>query len=87
MGKGISPLLLFLCASVKDAEKILEGIDCEKTIISLLTQVDKFDLSKLETCSGKIKMIRVSFHKNYMDLGIKFCEEVKKKGTKEDGSK
>lgn len=66
--------------TVKDAEKILETIDCKNSIISLLTQVDKFDISKLEECSGKVKMIRVSFHSNLIDLGMHFCEEVKKKG-------
>lgn len=67
-------------SKVSEAEGILKGIDCKNSIISLLTQVDKFDISKLEKCSGKVKMIRVSFHSNYIDLGMKFCEEVKKKG-------
>lgn len=66
--------------TVKDAEEILKDIECKQSIISLLTQVDKFDISKLEPCNGKVKMIRVSFHSNYIDLGMQFCEEVKKKG-------
>ena len=66
--------------TVEDAEKILQSIDCQKSIISLLTQVDKFDISRLKKCSGKVKMIRVSFHSNYIDLGMQYCEEVKKKG-------
>lgn len=66
--------------TVKDAEEVLKDIECKQSIISLLTQVDKFDISKLEPCNGKVKMIRVSFHSNYIDLGMQFCEEVKKKG-------
>ncbi len=66
--------------TVEDAEKILQSIDCKNSIISLLTQVDKFDISRLKKCSGKVKMIRVSFHSNYIDLGMQYCEEVKKKG-------
>lgn len=66
--------------TVKDAEEILKDIDCKDSIISLLTQVDKFDISKLEQCSGKVRLIRVSFHSNYIDLGMQYCEEVKKKG-------
>lgn len=66
--------------TIKDAEHFLENIDCKNSIISLLTQVDKFDISNLEQCSGKVKMIRVSFHNNFIDLGMKYCEIVKKKG-------
>ena len=66
--------------TVKDAEEILKDIDCKGSTISLLTQVDKFDISKLEQCSGKVRMIRVSFHSNYIDLGMQYCEEIKKKG-------
>ena len=66
--------------TVAKAEEILKDIDCKNSIISLLTQVDKFDISKLEKCCGKVKMIRVSFHSNLIDLGIQYCEEVKKKG-------
>ena len=66
--------------TVKDAERILQDIECKDSMISLLTQVDKFDISKLEKCSGKVKMIRVSFHSNLIDLGMQYCEEVKRKG-------
>lgn len=66
--------------TVSKAEEILKDIDCKNSTISLLTQVDKFDISNLEKCCGKIKMIRVSFHSNLIDLGMKYCEEVKKKG-------
>lgn len=66
--------------TVRAAEEVLKDIDCKQSTISLLTQVDKFDISKLEQCSGKVKMIRVSFHSNYIDLGMQFCEEVNKKG-------
>lgn len=66
--------------SISEAEEILRDINTRNSIISLLTQVDKYDISKLEPCCGKVKMIRVSFHSNYIDLGMYFCEEVKKKG-------
>lgn len=66
--------------TVKDAEELLEDIDCKNSIISLLTQVNKFDISKLKPNHGKVKMIRVSFHNNYINLGIEFCKEVKKNG-------
>lgn len=66
--------------SVSEAETILSGIDCKSSIISLLTQVDKYDISKLEPCSGKVKLIRVSFHSNYIDLGMEYCRQVKNKG-------
>lgn len=49
-------------------------------MISVLTQVDKFDISNLEQCSGKVKLIRVSFHSDLIDLGMQYCLEVKKKG-------
>lgn len=66
--------------NVSDAEEIIRDIDCKNSMISLLTQVDKYDISKLEPCSGKVKLIRVSFHSNYIDLGMKYCSEVKSKG-------
>lgn len=66
--------------TVKDAEELLKDVDCKHSIISLLTQVNKFDISKLEPCCGKVKMIRVSFHSNYIDLGMQFCEKVKNNG-------
>lgn len=66
--------------NVSDAERVLNGIDCKKSMISLLTQVDKYDISRLEPCTGKIKLIRVSFHSNLIDLGIEYCKQVKEKG-------
>lgn len=66
--------------NVSDAERVLNGIDCKKSMISLLTQVDKYDISSLEPCTGKIKLIRVSFHSNLIDLGIEYCKQVKEKG-------
>lgn len=66
--------------NVSDAESILKDIDCKDSTISLLTQVDKYDISKLEPCTGKIKLIRVSFHSNLIDLGMEYCRQVKEKG-------
>lgn len=66
--------------SVSDAESILKDIDCKDSTISLLTQVDKYDITKLEPCTGKIKLIRVSFHSNLIDLGMEYCRQVKEKG-------
>ncbi|MDO5557799.1 MAG: HAD hydrolase family protein [Clostridia bacterium] len=66
--------------NVSQAEDVIKGIDCKETIISLLTQVDKFDVDDLEECSGKVKLIRVSFHNNYIDKGMNFCKKVKEKG-------
>ncbi len=66
--------------SVSCANNFLTDVETNDTIISLLTQVDKFDISKLEYCSGKVKMIRVSFHADLIDLGMRYCEIVKEKG-------
>ena len=66
--------------TVESAEKFIEDIDCNNTCICLLTQVDKFDIKNLTKCDGKIKMIRVSFHSDLIDEGIRYCNEVKNKG-------
>lgn len=66
--------------SVSDAENTLKDIDCKNSVISLLTQVDKYDISKLEPRIGKVKLIRVSFHSNLIDLGMEYCKKVKEKG-------
>lgn len=67
--------------NISTAEKLLKNIDCKKTIISLLTQVDKYDIDKLEKYNeGKVKFIRVSFHDNLIDMGMKYCDNVMKKG-------
>lgn len=62
------------------ANDVLKDIESKGTIISLLTQVDKFDISKLEPCNGKVKMIRVSFHSDLIEQGIQYCRMVKDKG-------
>lgn len=66
--------------NVFDAERFLEQVNTGESIISLMTQVDKFDISKLEPCKGKVKMIRVSFHNDLIEQGIQYCEIVKSKG-------
>ena len=65
---------------VYEANNLLSEIDLKNSIISLLVQVDKYDINKLENCDGYVKMIRVSFHKEYLNKAIKYCKLVKKKG-------
>lgn len=65
---------------ISEANELLEKVDLKNSIASLLVQVDKYDINKLEECKGNVKMIRVSFHKDLMDDGIKYCESVIKKG-------
>ena len=62
------------------AEKLLQNHNSNNSIFSLLTQVDKFDINNLEKCSGKVKMIRVSFHNDLIDNGIAYCKKVKELG-------
>lgn len=66
--------------TISSAEQMLSDIDCKNALISVLTQVDKFDINNLEECCGKVKLIRVSFHNNYIDLGMEFCRKIKAKG-------
>ena len=66
--------------NISCAEQFLADVQTGNTIISLLTQVDKFDISNLEKCTGKVKMIRVSFHADLVDEGIRYCKIVKEKG-------
>ena len=65
---------------VLSAETMIENIECGNVSIALLTQVDKFDINKLEEKSGKINTIRVSFHKEYIDKAMLFVKVVKEKG-------
>ena len=67
-------------STVEEAEEFVSDIDCKKTCLCLLTQVDKFDINNLKNCKEKIKMIRVSFHNNFIDEGIEYCKRVKEKG-------
>ena len=67
-------------SNVSCAEKLLEKHNENNSIFSLLLQVDKFNISNLEECHGKVKMIRVSFHKNLIDEGISYCKRVKDLG-------
>lgn len=65
---------------VEDAENLLNNINCNNSDIALLVQVDKYDIKKLETCEGKIKMIRVSFHKELLATAIRYCKIIKERG-------
>lgn len=64
---------------VSEANNLLSSIASDSTF-ALLMQVDKFDINKLDNCSGKIKMIRVSFHKDLLNKAIEYCHIVKMKG-------
>lgn len=66
--------------TVKQAEDLVRDINNLNSMFSLLVQVDKFDIKKLEKCMGKIKFIRVSFHKNLLKRAIEYCKIIKKKG-------
>lgn len=66
--------------NIESAEEFLKNIDTKESTISLLIQVDKFNIKKLIPKCGKIGLIRVSFHKEYINLGIEYCEKVKKMG-------
>lgn len=46
----------------------------------LMVQVDQYDINKLEKCSGAVKNIRVSFHHDEIDVGMKYCRRVMDKG-------
>ena len=64
---------------VSEAEQLIKNIDNSNSSFVLLTQVDKFDIKKLEKHHGKIDMIRVSFHKHLLNQAIDYCKIVKKK--------
>lgn len=66
---------------VSDTNEILKNIQKKKSKYSLLTQVDKYDISNLEdSYLNNIDMIRVSFHNCYINEGIEYCKKVKEKG-------
>ena len=66
---------------VSDTNEILKNIQKKKSKYSLLTQVDKYDISNLEdSYLNNIDMIRVSFHNCYINEGIEYCTKVKEKG-------
>ena len=68
-------------SSASETNEILKNIQAKKSKYSLLTQVDKYDISKLEDSNlNKIDMIRVSFHNCYINEGIEYCKKVKEKG-------
>ena len=65
---------------ISDAEELIKDIDTKDSMICLLTQVDNFNIKNLTRCKGKVKMIRVSFHKGLLDDAIKFCNTIKSLG-------
>lgn len=50
--------------------------------IVLMALHNMYDISKLEENDGSVYAIRVTFHDYDIDEGLKFCEEVMKKGYK-----
>lgn len=66
--------------NVEQAEKLIKNIDIKNSKISLLAQVDKYDIRKLKKCSGKIDIIRLSFHKELLDDAMEYCRIIKEKG-------
>lgn len=66
--------------TIEQAEELIKNIDCDNSKISLLAQVDKYDISKLSKCNGKINFIRLSFHKELLDEAIEYCKIIKEKG-------
>ncbi len=67
-------------SSIEEAEILLKNINTKSSLISVLTQVDKFNINNLTECNGKVKMIRVSFHSNLIKEGIEYCKKVLEKG-------
>ena len=65
---------------VSEAEKILKNIDSKNSLFALLMQVDKYDIKKLKKCNGKIKIIRLSFHKELLEEAIKYLKIIKENG-------
>lgn len=66
--------------TVEKAEEFLKDIDLKDSKVSLLTQVDKFDISNLTPRNGNVSLIRVSFHNVYVNEAIEYCKEVMNKG-------
>lgn len=66
--------------NIEQAENLIKNIDLKRSEISLLMQVDKYDIKKLKECRGKINIIRLSFHKELLDDAVKYCKIIKEKG-------
>lgn len=47
---------------------------------ALLVQEDQYDVDKLESCSGEVEIIRVSFHDYDIQEGLKCAARIKSKG-------
>lgn len=67
-------------SSIEEAEMLLKNINTKNSLISVLTQVDKFNINNLTECVGKVKMIRVSFHSDLIKEGMEYCKGVLEKG-------
>lgn len=67
---------------IEEADDLLKKIDTGNVKFSLLLQVDRYDINKLSKCCGKVDMIRISFHKEYIDLAIEYINKVIELGYK-----
>lgn len=63
---------------VSEAERYIS--DNGKAQYSLMVQEDKWTWDNLTQCTGKITIIRVSFHKNDIDEGLALCRRVMSAG-------
>lgn len=66
--------------NIEQAEDLIKNIDLKNSKVSLLMQVDKYDIKKLKECKGKINIIRLSFHKELLDDAVEYCKIIKEKG-------
>lgn len=67
--------------NINEAKRILPEKSSESKY-ALMAQADLYDIDKLENNDGFIDFIRISFHDNHIEEGLKCCEEVKRKGYK-----
>lgn len=65
---------------IEDANNLLSNLDTKQSNFSILLQVDRYDINKLTKCDGKIKLIRISFHKEYVNLALNYIKQIKKLG-------
>lgn len=68
--------------TIESVTNVLKNIDIDKSKLSLMLQADKYDINKLSKNNGLIDIVRVSFHKEYLEKGIEYCKKVKELGYK-----
>lgn len=62
--------------TIDDTNYLLKDIQKNSSKFSLLLQVDKFDFNKLNVKNDNIDLIRVSFHSNLIEEGMKYCKKI-----------